>query len=150
MVNNIQIVYLGWFLGDWSEVNNAMYSVGSGLEIRDDIVENTGDLYGVTALDEEWVTLNQMIKFYKFGFGRMSDYVNEDIRNGRLNREDGITLIEKYDDACSDENIKSFCQYINITPGEFWEQVHKSMNKNLFGLDKNYKIVKKFKVGHDS
>ena len=148
--NNIQIVYLGWFLGDWSEVNNAMYSVGSGLEIRDDIVENTGDLYGVTALDEEWVTLNQMIKFYKFGFGRMSDYVNEDIRNGRLNREDGITLIEKYDDACSNENIKSFCHYIKINQGEFWEQVHKSMNKNLFGLDKNYKIVKKFKVGYDS
>ena len=50
-------------LGDWSEVNNAMYSVGSGLEIRDDKVENTGDLYSVTALDEEWVILNQMIKF---------------------------------------------------------------------------------------
>ena len=99
-------------MGDWSEVNNAMYSVGSGLEIRDDKVENTGDLYGVTALDEEWVTLNQMIKFYKFGFGRISDYVNEDIRNGRLTREEGIILIEKYDDSCSEENINSFANIL--------------------------------------
>tara|TARA_B100001989_G_C24249259_1_gene321246 strand:- start:79 stop:606 length:528 start_codon:yes stop_codon:yes gene_type:complete len=148
--NNIQIVYLGWFLGDWSEVNNAMYSVGSGLEIRDDKVENTGDLYGVTALDEEWVTLNQMIKFYKFGFGRISDYVNEDIRNGRLTREEGIKLIEKYDDSCSEENIHSFCEYIDIKVDEFWKQVHLSMNKDLFELDKNNRIIKKFKVGHDS
>ena len=148
--NNIQIVYLGWFLGDWSEVNNAMYAVGSGLEIRDDTVENTGDLYGVTALDEEWVTLNQMIKFYKFGFGRISDYVNEDIRNGRLTREEGIELIEKYDDSCSDDNIISFCKYIDINKDDFWNQIHKSMNKDLFELDKNHKIVKKFKVGHDS
>lgn len=148
--NNIQIVYLGWFLGDWSEVNNAMYAVSTGLEIRDDTVENTGDLYGVTALDEEWVTLNQMIKFYKFGFGRISDYVNEDIRNGRLTREEGILLIEKYDDSCSDDNITSFCKYIEITKHEFWEQIHKSMNKDLFELDENCKIVKKFKVGHDS
>lgn len=148
--NNIQIVYLGWFLGDWSEVNNAMYSVGSGLEIRDDKVENTGDLYGVTALDEEWVTLNQMIKFYKFGFGRMSDYVNEDIRNGRLTREEGIILIEKYDDSCSEENISSFCEYIDISVEKFWEQIYLSMNKDLFELDKNNRIMKKFKVGHDS
>ena len=71
----IQIVYLGWFLGDWSLVNNAGYSCLNGLEIREDTVNNTGDLYGVTALDEDWVTLNQMIKYYKFGFGRVTDYV---------------------------------------------------------------------------
>ncbi len=148
--NNIQIVYLGWFLGDWSEVNNAMYSVSSGLEIREDKVENTGDLYGVTALDEEWVTLNQMIKFYKFGFGRISDYVNEDIRNGRLTREEGIKLIEKYDDSCSEENINTFCEYIDIKVDEFWGQIYLSMNKDLFELDKNNRIIKKFKVGYDS
>src|SRR5688572_11564196 len=48
----LQIVYLGWFLGDWSLVNNAAYSCTNGLDIRADTVANTGDLHGVTSLDE--------------------------------------------------------------------------------------------------
>jgi len=105
---NIQIVYLGWFLGDWSLVNNAMYSCLDGLMIRDDTVNHTGDLYGVTSLDEDWVTLNQMIKYYKFGFGRVTDYVNEEIRLGRLSRNDAVHLVERYDHCCGDDYIASF------------------------------------------
>lgn len=144
---DLQIVYLGWFLGDWSEINNALYSCANGLEIREDTVENTGDLYGITALDEEWVTLNQMIKYYKFGFGRVTDYVNEDIRFGRTSREKGIQLIEQYDDSCSDNYIKSFCDYIDISVTDFWEQVHASLNKELFTLEKDGTIRRKFEVG---
>lgn len=144
---NLQIVYLGWFMGDWSEVTNAMYSCTEGLEIRKDTVENTGDLYGVTALDEEWVTLNQMIKFYKFGFGRVTDYVNEDIRAGRISRAEGVRLVELYDDACSDEYIGSFCDYIGITVPAFWDKVHASLNTDLFSIESDGKIRRKFKVG---
>lgn len=145
--HKLQIVYLGWFLGDWSLVNNAMYSVSAGLEIREDTVENTGDLWGVTALDEDWVTLNQMIKYYKFGFGRVTDYVNEEIRLGRMSRQKGIELVELYDDSCSPYYIESFCDYIQISPKEFWEQVRRSANRDLFSVDDKGDIRRKFEVG---
>ncbi|TYQ28934.1 N-acetyl sugar amidotransferase [Pseudanabaena sp. UWO311] len=146
-VSKIQIVYLGWFLGDWSLVNNAAYSCANGLEIREDTVQNTGDLHGVTSLDEDWVTLNQMIKYYKFGFGRVTDYVNEEIRLGRMTREQGISVVEKYDNACSDEYIESFCTYIDISVNEFWDQVYASVNLHLFSVEPNGAILRKFKVG---
>lgn len=145
--HQLQIVYLGWFLGDWSLVNNALYSCANGLEIREDNVANTGDLYGVTSLDEDWVTLNQMIKYYKFGFGRVTDYVNEEIRLGRMSRDEGIELVAKHDDACSPQYIESFCEYIDISVEEFWEQVHKSVNKDLFYISNEGKITPKFEVG---
>jgi len=145
--HELQIVYLGWFLGDWSLINNALYSVPDGLHIRDDKVENTGDLLGVTSLDEDWVTLNQMIKYYKFGFGRVTDYANEEIRLGRMTRERGIELASQYDSACSDEYIESFCDYIGVTPPAFWDQVHASLNRELFELTANKQIVPKFEVG---
>ena len=93
----LSIVYLGWFLGDWSLINNAMYACSHGLQIRTDTPENIGDPYGLTSLDEDWVILNQMIKYYKFGFGRTTDYVNEEIRLGRMSRDEGIALVEQYD-----------------------------------------------------
>ena len=144
--NNLQIIYLGWFLGDWSLVNNAMYSVLDGLNIRKDTVEMTGDLLGVSALDDDWVILNQMIKYYKFGFGKVSDYCNEEIRLSRMTRQEAIKLIEAYDDACDPKYIKSFCEYIEISIDEFWLHVHKSLNKDLFKIV-NGEIVPKFKVG---
>lgn len=145
--HGLQIVYLGWFLGDWSLVNNGMYSASNGLQIREDTVENTGDLFGVTALDEDWVTLNQMIKYYKFGFGRVTDYANETIRQGHMTRERGIDLVERYDDSCSDEYIESFCAYIDIPVTEFWKQVHSSVNKDLFHIEADGSIRRKYKVG---
>ncbi|MDR6395971.1 N-acetyl sugar amidotransferase [Herbaspirillum seropedicae] len=145
--HGLQIVYLGWFLGDWSLANNGMYSATNGLQIREDTVANTGDLLGVTSLDEDWVTLNQMIKYYKFGFGRVTDYVNEEIRLGRLSRQRGIELVEAHDNACSDEYIDSFCHYIGITSGYFWNKVHASLNRDLFDLDSQGRITRKFKVG---
>ncbi len=144
---NLQIVYLGWFLGDWSLINNGTYSSLNGLELREDSPFNSGDIYGLTALDEDWVTLNQMIKYFKFGFGRTTDYINEEIRLGRISRKNGIEIIDKYDGFCGEKYIKGFCKYIDISEKFFWQKVHKSMNKKLFKLCPDGKIKKNFKVG---
>tara|TARA_R110001583_G_scaffold157153_3_gene309076 strand:+ start:10221 stop:11351 length:1131 start_codon:yes stop_codon:yes gene_type:complete len=145
--NNISIVYLGWFLGDWSLVSNAAYSCLEGLHTRTDGVENTGDLYGVTSLDEDWVTLNQMIKYYKFGFGRVTDYANEEIRLGRMTREEAITLVSKYDSSCGDHYIASFCHYIGISTQEFWAKVKSAVNTELFDISDDGRITPRFQVG---
>jgi hypothetical protein len=143
----LQIVYLGWFLGDWSLVNNAAYSCVYGLEKRNDTVENTGDLHGVTSLDEDWVTLNQMIKYYKFGFGRVTDYVNEEIRLERMSRQQAIELVEQHDDACAPNYISDFCDYIGISTDEFWARVRRSANPELFTVGSDGSIVRRFTVG---
>lgn len=144
---NLQIVYLGWFLGDWSLVNNATYSCGSGIEIRSDGVKKTGDLYGVTALDEDFTPVNQLIKYYKYGFGRVTDYVNEEIRLSKMSRAEAIQLVEKYDDAYDDAYIKEYCDYLEISVADFWEKVHASLNRDLFTLESNGTIKRKFQVG---
>lgn len=144
---DLQIVYLGWFLGDWSLVNNAAYSCGNGIDIRSDGVEKTGDLYGVTALDEDFTPINQLIKYYKFGFGRVTDYVNEEIRLGRISREHGIKLVEQFDDAQDSKYIKDYCDYLVISEIDFWDKVKSSVNCDLFTIESNGTISRKFKVG---
>ena len=145
--HDLQIVYLGWFLGDWSLVNNGMYACATGLSIREDTVGNTGDLHGITSLDEDWVTLNQMIKYYKFGFGRVTDYVNEEIRLGRISRQAAIELVEQYDDACGPKYIEDFSKFIGITVDQFWQTVHASINSKLFDIRPDGRISRKFQVG---
>lgn len=145
---DLKIIYLGWFLGDWSLVNNAMYACAEGLEIRSDDVSATGDLFGVTALDEDFTPINQMIKYYKFGFGRTTDYVNEEIRLERMSRDAGIELVRQYDNMCSSQYISNYCDYLCITVQTFWEKVRKSTDRRLFHIDDTTgSITPKFTVG---
>jgi N-acetyl sugar amidotransferase len=143
----LQIVYLGWFLGDWSLVNNASYSCLNGLKIRSDDVDLTGDLFGVTALDEDFTPINQLIKYYKFGFGRTTDYVNEEIRLGRMSREQGISLVTRFDDKCSYDYISVYCDYLEISTDYFWEKVRQSCNTRLFDVRSDGSINRRFVVG---
>jgi N-acetyl sugar amidotransferase len=146
-IADLRITFLGYFWKDWSLVDNGIFATLRGLDIREDPPWEIGDPYGITSLDEDWVSLNQMIKYYKFGFGRISDYVNEDIRYKRMSRDEGIALVEKYDGSCSDKSIESFCDYIQISIDEFWLQVDKSVNLNLFERIGIGNYTPKFKVG---
>ena len=144
---NIKITFLGYFWKDWSLIDNGNYAALRGLEVRNEKPWLTGDAVGVSALDEDWVSLNQMIKYLKFGFGKVTEYVVEDIRIGRITREQGISLVERFDGTCSDDYIKSFCQYLEISTKDFWDQVDKSVNLDLFVKEAIGKYTPKFKVG---
>lgn len=144
---NLRITFLGYFWKDWSLIDNGNYAALRGLEIRNEKPWEIGDPLGITSLDEDWVTLNQMIKYLKYGFGRIADYVNEDIRHKRITRDEGIRLNELYDGKCAEKYIQSFSNYIGITVEEFWQQVDKSVNTELFHKLGPGNYEPKFKVG---
>jgi N-acetyl sugar amidotransferase len=145
--SNLEIIYLGWFLGDWSLLNNGLYACANGLVRRKDTVEKTGDLYGVSAIDEDFTPVNQLIKYYKFGFGRVTEYANEEIRLNRITRKEGISLVEKYEGQLDKKYIINYCDYLKISTNDFWNEIKNSFNKDLFIMNSNKKIIKKFKVG---
>ncbi len=144
---NIKITFLGYFWEDWSSINNGSFSAMHGIDFRENKPWETGDLYGITALDEDWVVFNQAIKYLKFGFGRISDYVNEEIRHGRITREEGIQLVEKYDGSFDKDYVKSFCNYIGITFNEFWDHVDTYVDQTLFEKVGTGQFIRKYKVG---
>ena len=94
--------------------------------------------------------LNQMIKYYKFGHGRVTDYLNAEIRYGNISRNEAIKIAEKYDGSYHEKYINSFCKYLEITKDKFWETVSGYVNKDLFVLNNKStgkKYIPKFKVG---
>ena len=64
--------------------------------------------------------MNQMIKYYKVGFGFVTEIVSEDLQRGLMDRQTGIDLIKKYDGKCSEDYISSFCLQSHQ---RFWEHV---------------------------
>jgi N-acetyl sugar amidotransferase len=144
---NLRITFLGYFWKDWSLYNNSIFSILRGIEIRTNKPFEIGDYLPSNALDEDWSNINQMIKYYKFGFGRTTDYVNEEIRLGRMSRHEGIEIIEAYDGKCSDELIAGLCSYLNISVKDFWNNIAPIVNRDLFESVAENQWIPKFKVG---
>lgn len=130
--SGIRICFLGYFWKNWSLLDNGIYSALRGLDVRSEPGQEIGDPWGVSSLDEDWVTLNQMIKYLKYGFGRTTEYVNELIRQGILSRHDAISLVERFDGKCGAKYVESFCDYIEISTETFWTTVDRFVNYELF------------------
>jgi len=148
--NNINIFYLGAAWDDWSTEDNACYAALQGLHLRPGEEENTGDISNASMLDEEFTNINMMLKYYKFGFGRATDYISEMIRKNRISRNIGIEIVKKFDGVCSDKIIEGFCEYVGIDPKEFWSEVNeKWVNKKIFTIEKGQRPKPKFTIGKD-
>ena len=147
----IKAIYLQYYAKEWSQVYNADFSIARGLWGRaTEDLHDIGRYRRYTALDSDMQIVNQMLKYYKFGFGFATDEACYDIREGRIAREDAIWLVNKYDGKCGEKYIQEFADYIGITVQEFWSVTDKFVNKELFYKDKNTgKWMPKFNVGID-
>lgn len=132
----LRLVYLGWYIQDFTKFRNEEFSVAHGMEIRKDPPEDIGDITGAEALDDDFVVMNQLFKYFKYGFGKVTDQTSEAIRLGLMTREEAIELVKKYDGKCAPRYIKKFCDFIGITEAEFWETADRFRNPDIWEKDK--------------
>lgn len=136
-LGQLKIQYLGYYWKDFSKLDNAKFSITRGLQVRDDKPENTGNIFPFNALDDDFVIVNQMIKHVKYGFGQVTDEVCEEIRFGRMSREEAVNLVQKYDGKCNRKYILMFCEYLGISENKFWDVVEKYRNREIWEKSKN-------------
>ena len=58
-------------------------------------------------------------RYIKFGVGRAMMDSAQEIRNGHLNKEEGLSLIEKFDGEYPNKYENEFLKYISMTKEEF-------------------------------
>lgn len=138
----LRLIFLGYYIEDFNHYHNAEFAIARGLEARNEPPEKIGDLNGNTALDEDFVIVNQMIKYIKLGYGRITDQVTEGIALGRMDRETGIRLVKEYDGKCEPSYIRRYCRYLGITELRFWEVVESMRGANAWekGADGKWKL----------
>jgi len=124
---DIRGIWLNYFLKEWSNQGNAEFSRKHGLKWRPENFDpySIGTYVRYAQLDGDLTQVNQMLKSVKFGFGQCMDHTCYDLREGRISRNESIELVKKYDGKCSNEYIEKFCNYIDISKDEFWENVEK-------------------------
>jgi len=116
----VRVVFMGYYLEEFSPYNNAQFALERGLKVRTDHLHNLGRFKRYQALDDDIVIVNQLLKYIKLGVGNASDEACYEIREGRMMRDEAIRIVKEYDGLCGAGYIRKFCDYINISVEEFW------------------------------
>ena len=82
-----------------------------------------GTYRNYVGIDERVIhRVHQYFKVLKFGYGRATDHACEDIRNGRLSREEAKALVRKHDlVGLEDDLVNSFIEHIGMSRERFQE-----------------------------
>src|SRR3989344_2010694 len=118
---NYTPIFLGYYI-TWDSKNNLETAKKHGFKSREE--GPVVGIYNYADLDCMYIVIHHYFKYIKFGFGSASDHVSNEIRKGRMTREEGIKLVREMDGRePPEEYIKHFCKSIGITKEKFWETV---------------------------
>lgn len=118
----------------WDSEENLRIAKGYGFEELPHSSEGTYRTY--VGLDEKINRIHQYFKVLKFGYGRATDHACEDIRNGRLSREEAKKLVREHDlMPLSDTFINEFCAFVGLDRRRFVDVVETYRNTDIWKKD---------------
>lgn len=92
-----------------------------GLSEREE--PSTGTFTTYSQLDDKLQDLHAYMMYIKFGFGRAWSDACLEIRAGRMTREEGLEMINKYDGLFPYEYLHDYLDYFEMTEDEFWDTI---------------------------
>ena len=134
----LRIVYLGYYMRDFNDVVNSRFAIERGLEVRQGmhaLPEFTGSINPADAVDDDFVHVNQFLKYLKFGFGKVTQQAGVKVRHKQITRADALALVEKYDGKCSSYYIGRLCAYLGMSEEEFTAAAEGFRDRDLWQLN---------------
>jgi N-acetyl sugar amidotransferase len=133
--SNIQVHYLGYYLR-WDPQECFYYaSEHTGFQPNDERTEGSYSKY--SSIDDKIDPFHYYTTLIKFGLGRASYDAAQEIRNGKISREDGIALVQKYDLEFPHKYFADFLNYIELNSEEFHSTIDRFRPRHLWRQDGN-------------
>ena len=128
--NEIEIHFFGYYKF-WDPQENFYYSVeNTGFKPNSERSEGTYSKYA--SLDDMIDGFHYYFSYIKFGIGRMTNDAAHEIRDNKITRDEGISLIEKYDGEFPKKYYQVFLEFANISDEEFHKIVDSWRSDHLW------------------
>ena len=144
-MNNVDVkVYqLGYFL-KWVPQETYYYSV-KNCGFRPRPFRTTGTYSKYNSIDDKIDDLHYYTTFIKFGIGRATYDVSQEIRNDHITIDEGKKLIKKYDGEFPNRYLKDTLGYLGISKNKYGFVIFLCLILNIFlcEIDINCIILEK-------
>lgn len=138
--SQIEVHYLGYYL-KWTPQEVYYYAVeNTGFKARPFRTQGTYSKYN--SIDDKIDDLHYYTTYIKFGIGRATYDASQEIRNRHINRDEGVSLVKRFDGEFPDRYFKEIMEYIEMDPDYFHELCNKFRSPHLWGKDSegNWKL----------
>jgi N-acetyl sugar amidotransferase len=126
----VEMHYLGYYL-KWDPQECYYYAAEhTGFQANPERTEGSYSKY--SSIDDKIDPFHYFTTWIKFGIGRATYDADQEIRNGKITREEGVALVKRYDAEFPKKYFKEFLEYIDTTEKEFWEVVDKYRSPHLW------------------
>ena len=125
---------------NWSGNDNAIIAKKYGWkESKEDFERTYRKVSNLDDMHENGI--HDYLKYIKFGYGRATDHVCKDIREGIMTREEGINIIRKMDHIKS-KDLYRWLKYVDMTEEEFDRIADTFRDPTVWEKDENGNWVK--------
>ena len=138
--SKIEVHYLGYYL-KWDPQECFYYAVeNTGFEPNTERTEGSYSKY--SSIDDKIDPFHYYTTLIKFGIGRATYDASQEIRNGKITREEGVALVNKFDEEFPKKYFHEFLEYIDISEKEFWKIIDQARSPHLWKKIENKWILK--------
>lgn len=139
----LEVHYLGYYL-KWIPQETFYYAV-ENCNFRPRPFRTEGTYSKYNSIDDKLDDLHYYTTFIKFGIGRATYEVSQELRNDHLTIEEGKKLIKKYDGEFPKNYFSEIMKYYNINENYFVKLCDKFRSPHIWK-----KIEKKWYLRHTS
>jgi hypothetical protein len=117
--NKTEIHFFGYYKC-WDPQENFYYCIeNTGFTPNEERSEGTYSKYA--SLDDRIDGFHYYLGFIKFGIGRTTSDSAHEIRDEKIDREEGVALVRKYDGEFPRKYFNDFLEYCRINESDFEE-----------------------------
>jgi N-acetyl sugar amidotransferase len=126
----VEVHYLGYYLR-WDPQECYYYATEhTGFQSNTERTEGTYSKY--SSIDDQIDMFHYYTTLAKFGIGRATYDAAQEIRNGKITREEGVQLVRKFDQEFPKKYFREFLEYIGIDEEQFHATVDRFRSPHLW------------------
>jgi len=126
----VEVHYLGYYL-KWDPQECFYYaSQHTGFQPNEERTEGSYSKY--SSIDDKIDPFHYYTTLIKFGIGRATYDAAQEIRTGKITREEGVTLVRRFDTEFPQKYFQEFLAYIGINEERFWDVVNRGRSPHLW------------------
>lgn len=143
--NKIEVHYLGYYL-KWHPQSCYYYAAEhGGFQASPERTPGTYSKYN--SIDDKIDDFHYYTTYIKFGIGRATYDAAQEIRSGDITREEGISLVKRFDGEFPERFAEEIFKYLSITPEEFPEAT-KMFKQPIMSREYFMQLADKFRSPH--
>lgn len=137
----LEVHYMSYYR-KWVPQENFYYAV-ENTGFRQAEKRKDGSYSKYAGIDDVMEDLHFYMQAVKFGMGRCTWDAAQEIRSGRLERDEGVSLVSKYDQEPPKEFLSEILEYLSLTEEEFWHTVNAFRSPHLWkkGSDGSFVLI---------